>query len=1291
MKTLPSWPLVSVVAFPTGQGIVRVDNEHHRVQATSLELARTEALAYVAEHVARVHGRAVRVDAHDPEGYCQLMVTPEGAVRLSDDSFGLTTPTPPAASGPSASTEAFDITSGEASLPRQLRWTDRGQVARVGGTTLLAATVIAAGVAASGHLPRRQSDIALTAATPTATPTPAAAPVRATLHIEAEGPVTATLIVDGDSQAAVVTNEPTATEAQPAQTTAAPSAASSTFATGQASTSTPIPTASAAPAVAAPAPTTTPSTTPSGRASASTITPAASVPSNATPVSTATARPSATPTSAATALTRTTASASPSAGSVEANGEESDEPTWTAADDAELDEAIDAMTRAGDNADALAQAGITADPDRVERPSASPTDSATSTLPAGEGQVTAAPSAAPTGAPTATATASSASTSTPAATSTPSAQPTATQRAGAPASTSTAEPSTEPTAEPTAEAAAEPTAGPTSTTTTREQQPAPVPVPDDEDEQQELGSASSTTSPTGEQTRTTAPERTDINDATTTATATAGGGWLSGASGDGADDGQLGAWRGKPIAIGGTWADRGDNQTELWSIADGGEWAGFDGALDIAPGGLLAGESWSAAASGAYDDRWRASLAKMADLRAGAGTTYIRPFHEFNLGGWDWSVQPGDAEDFKTAWARYRDIQREVFPEAKLVYGVNVTSSGTDLDWRTTWPGKDNADVLGVDTYNGWPTINSDAQFNEQANARGDGGIPIGLNAYSEQAREWGVPLAVPEWSGRAEMGDEAAYVEGMTSWFAQNAGSGPGQLLYEIVFNAPQDDNNFKLFGDTRMPESSAAYQQAYSDGVASSTAAPAPATSAAAPAPATSAAEQGEQVEQGDGEASEEPTASTPTAQDAGDEPTEGDVDQRDQAQDERVDEQEDGQAEDSAATTSSTTEQPTTTQRSTSEAGGPTAGARTAGTVAADSAGGWLSGAAGDGVVDGSLGQWRGKPVQIAGTWQDTGDAQTQMWNLSPGEEFGDWDKPLDLAPGGFNDGDTWAAAASGAYDDRWREGLTKAASYRQGKGTTYIRPFHEFNGTWYPWSVAPGQEEIFKTAWARYRAIQQEVFPSAKLVYNPNVNSTGGLDWRKSWPGADQVDVLGVDMYNGSPKRYDSAEEWASGLDVTGDDGIPIGLNAYAAQAREWGVPLAVPEWSGRAEQGDDPAFITGIGTWFAENAGSGPGQLLYEVMFNVDRNNDNFRLFNGTRMPQSAEAYREVFSRPAANGGGESSGATAVTAASRDQAPAEDEQQVAEDAGQSGGDGDAEQSGDVNATAGFEDRTGEGDT
>ena len=47
-------------------------------------------------------------------------------------------------------------------------------------------------------------------------------------------------------------------------------------------------------------------------------------------------------------------------------------------------------------------------------------------------------------------------------------------------------------------------------------------------------------------------------------------------------------------------------------------------------------------------------------------------------------------------------------------------------------------------------------------------------------------------------------------------------------------------------------------------------------------------------------------------------------------------------------------------------------------------------------------------------------------------------------------------------------------------------------------------------------------------------------------------------------------------------------------------------------------------FFQNNAGTGAGRLLYEVQFNVDRDNKRWMLSGSTRMPQSAAKYRELF-------------------------------------------------------------------
>jgi len=135
---------------------------------------------------------------------------------------------------------------------------------------------------------------------------------------------------------------------------------------------------------------------------------------------------------------------------------------------------------------------------------------------------------------------------------------------------------------------------------------------------------------------------------------------------------------------------------------------------------------------------------------------------------------------------------------------------------------------------------------------------------------------------------------------------------------------------------------------------------------------------------------------------------------------------------------------------------------------------------------------------------------------------------------------------------------------------------------------------------------------------------GTDWRELFPGAQYVDVLGVDYYNKSP-YVASAEDWTASLGATDDWGAPKGLDGYLEFARHEGLPLAVPEWSGDADEGDSPAFIQGMYDYFRAHGGTGAGQLLYEIQFNVDVGDHEFDLFNPhTRLPSSAAEYQRLW-------------------------------------------------------------------
>ncbi|WP_346623830.1 glycosyl hydrolase [Blastococcus montanus] len=288
-------------------------------------------------------------------------------------------------------------------------------------------------------------------------------------------------------------------------------------------------------------------------------------------------------------------------------------------------------------------------------------------------------------------------------------------------------------------------------------------------------------------------------------------GWLSGASGHGVAPGEFGVWRGSPVEIAGTWADSNEGQRHLWSLQPGAEFGNWDGDLDIAIGAIDRGETWSAAAAGSYDSRWRESLTRLRQLWGQrSGTLFIRFAHEMNADWYPWAVNSRNYVDFISAWKRFRAIQQEVFPAAQLVFCVNRESVGTGIDWRTTFPGREYVDVIGVDYYNQWPYVDTAAEWKASLDAVDGYGAPKGLGQHVKFARQVGLPLAIPEWSSVPSQGDSALYVELFSNFVRANAGSGPGQIRYEILFNVLHTTGeDYRFYGAATMPASSAAYRQ--------------------------------------------------------------------------------------------------------------------------------------------------------------------------------------------------------------------------------------------------------------------------------------------------------------------------------------------------------------------------------------------------------------------------------------------------------------------------------------------------
>lgn len=147
-----------------------------------------------------------------------------------------------------------------------------------------------------------------------------------------------------------------------------------------------------------------------------------------------------------------------------------------------------------------------------------------------------------------------------------------------------------------------------------------------------------------------------------------------------------------------------------------------------------------------------------------------------------------------------------------MVSGSNDgTSAANELDVRDAWPGDGHVDVVCVDSYNWWPYANSDAEFEAKIVMSGSKGEPRGLETWRLFAEGKGLPLAIGEWGSPATNddggggGDAAGYMAAFHKWLEQHGGTGPGEVLYEVLFNQWE---KFELWPNTKQPAAAEAYR---------------------------------------------------------------------------------------------------------------------------------------------------------------------------------------------------------------------------------------------------------------------------------------------------------------------------------------------------------------------------------------------------------------------------------------------------------------------------------------------------
>lgn len=163
-------------------------------------------------------------------------------------------------------------------------------------------------------------------------------------------------------------------------------------------------------------------------------------------------------------------------------------------------------------------------------------------------------------------------------------------------------------------------------------------------------------------------------------------------------------------------------------------------------------------------------------------------------------------------------------------------------------------------------------------------------------------------------------------------------------------------------------------------------------------------------------------------------------------------------------------------------------------------------------------------------------------------------------------TLADLASGKHDAYLREYAHAAAV----SGLPFmLRPGHEFNGEWYPWSVAKnGQDgEMYKKAWRHVVDVfRDEGAYNVQWVWCFNNESVPNTGWNDPWlayPGDDYVDWVGIDGYNFGPALPNNP--WKTFAQVFS--------NAYAsAQTHAPNKPIIIGEFGSTESDGDKAAWL-----------------------------------------------------------------------------------------------------------------------
>ncbi|KNC19801.1 hypothetical protein AC792_03845 [Arthrobacter sp. RIT-PI-e] len=159
--------------------------------------------------------------------------------------------------------------------------------------------------------------------------------------------------------------------------------------------------------------------------------------------------------------------------------------------------------------------------------------------------------------------------------------------------------------------------------------------------------------------------------------------------------------------------------------------------------------------------------------------------------------------------------------------------------------------------------------------------------------------------------------------------------------------------------------------------------------------------------------------------------------------------------------------------------------------------------------------GTPLPVASWFQAWGSSWLEAEAAALAER-GEYDVLLCWEPFGID----FDSILRGDHDEYIRTYVAAAARYPH---LVVLRPFHESNGNWYDWAPGSGRgyvrdAEQWKDAWRHVVRLARTVpdSDSVSFYWCMNGGDVGGPSMEELWPGAEWVDIVGVDSYawNGS---------------------------------------------------------------------------------------------------------------------------------------------------------------------------------